>query len=99
MDEESAVAVVVKSNFERVVLDETKDVLLEFYAPWCGFCKQLAPVYEQLAEYVAEVENLVIAKVDATAHQVGCPLDALACGGVGVGSARVCACVRACMCV
>ena len=69
-DEGSLVTVVVKSNFERVVLEEGKDVLLEFYAPWCGFCKQLAPVYDQLAEYLSEVENLVIAKVDATVNTV-----------------------------
>ncbi|CAN0455460.1 unnamed protein product, partial [Laminaria digitata] len=36
-------------NFDAVVKEEGKDVMLEFYAPWCGHCKELKPVYAQVA--------------------------------------------------
>ncbi|CAI5483716.1 unnamed protein product [Closterium sp. Yama58-4] len=57
------------ATFDAVALDPTKHVLVEFYAPWCGHCKQLAPVYEQVAEAFRLESNVVIAKVDADQHQ------------------------------
>jgi len=67
---DNGVTVVVGKNFKEVALDASKDVLLEFYAPWCGHCKQLAPEYEKLAARFAAVPHVTIAKMDATANEV-----------------------------
>ena len=64
------VTVVVGKTFNDIVLNKDKDVLLEFYAPWCGHCKSLAPEYEKLAARFASVKHVTIAKVDATANEV-----------------------------
>merc|ERR1719236_267566 len=54
-----AVKVAVAKNFEELVTENTKDVLVEFYAPWCGHCKKLTPIYDELAEKMAEEDVLV----------------------------------------
>ena len=63
------VKVIVGTTFQQIVLDDTKTVLLEAYAPWCGHCKQLEPIYTELATKLAGVSDLVIAKIDATANE------------------------------
>lgn len=64
------VKVLVAHTFKEIVYDKTKDVLVEFYAPWCGHCKTLAPTWEQLGSLFKDVESVVIAKIDATANDV-----------------------------
>lgn len=59
------VYVLVGSEFENVI-GKDKDVFVEFYAPWCGHCKRLAPEYEKVGEAFKEVDSVIIAKVDAT---------------------------------
>lgn len=60
----------VGKSWESVVQDGSKDVLVKYYAPWCGHCKALAPTWADLAKDVADVEDLVIADFDATVNEV-----------------------------
>uniref|UniRef100_W5N710 Protein disulfide-isomerase A4 n=1 Tax=Lepisosteus oculatus TaxID=7918 RepID=W5N710_LEPOC len=64
------VKTVVGKTFEEIVLDPKKDVLIEFYAPWCGHCKKLEPEYLELGKKYKNEKGLVIAKMDATANDV-----------------------------
>jgi protein disulfide-isomerase A6 len=65
----SSVVELTPDNFDSVV-DGSKPVFVEFFAPWCGHCKSLAPVYEVVADSFAHAKDkLVIAKVDADAHR------------------------------
>jgi protein disulfide-isomerase A1 len=49
------------------VMDSTKDVFVEFYAPWCGWCKKIAPMWDELGSTFAGVDSVTIAKVGARA--------------------------------
>jgi len=65
-NQQDAVYTLVGKTFSNVV-GKDKDVFVEFYAPWCGHCKQLAPEYEKVGQAFSGVKNtMVIAKIDAT---------------------------------
>lgn len=63
------VKIVVGNNFDEIVLDESKDVLLEIYAPWCGHCQAFEPTYNKLAKHLRGIDSLVIAKMDGTTNE------------------------------
>jgi len=63
------VVVVVGTEFEKLVMDPTKDVLVKYYAPWCGHCKKLAPVWDELGAHFKDNADIVIAKFDATVNE------------------------------
>lgn len=51
--------VLVAKNFDEIV-NQDKDVLIEFYAPWCGHCKKLTPIYDELGEKVNKYQSFYI---------------------------------------
>jgi protein disulfide isomerase len=64
------VKVVVGSTFRQYVFDSSKEVLVKFYAPWCGHCKTLAPHYDEAARLLANNPNIELIKVDSTENEV-----------------------------
>ena len=56
-----AIINITQSNFDAIVLNSDKTVLLDFWAPWCGPCRMVAPILEQIA---TERDDVVIGKVN-----------------------------------
>lgn len=56
-----SVVTIDKDNFQTEVLNEEKTVLLDFWASWCGPCKMMAPVVEEIAK---ERPDIKVGKID-----------------------------------
>eukprot|EP01126_Amoeba_proteus_P039053 TRINITY_DN40_c0_g1_i3.p1 TRINITY_DN40_c0_g1~~TRINITY_DN40_c0_g1_i3.p1 ORF type:complete len:425 (+),score=95.22 TRINITY_DN40_c0_g1_i3:276-1550(+) len=66
--QDSPVTVLVGKTLPKAIAGG-KDVFIEFYAPWCGHCKNLAPTWDELGEAYKN-DDVVIAKIDATANRI-----------------------------
>ncbi|EEC77315.1 hypothetical protein OsI_15980 [Oryza sativa Indica Group] len=64
------VKVVVADNIDDIVFNSGKNVLLEFYAPWCGHCRKFALILEEIAVSLQDDQDIVIAKMDGTVNDI-----------------------------
>ena len=58
---------ITDSNFEETVLNSTKPVLVDFWAAWCGPCRMVGPIIDEISTEYAE--KAVVGKVDVDANQ------------------------------
>lgn len=52
---------VTKDNFESIVNQNEKAVLIDFWAPWCGPCQMVGPIIEEIA---AERDDIIVGKIN-----------------------------------
>uniref|UniRef100_A0A0K8T6S4 protein disulfide-isomerase n=1 Tax=Lygus hesperus TaxID=30085 RepID=A0A0K8T6S4_LYGHE len=68
------VKVLTAENFDDIAFDKEKNVLVQFYSPWCGYCHRLEPIYEEVAKVFSRRfdggVDYIIAKIDATANEL-----------------------------
>jgi len=57
-------------NFKKVSEDKDRDVLINFYAPWCPWSQRLAPTWDQLGERLRGSATVVVARFDGTSNEV-----------------------------
>ena len=58
---------ITDENFEEIVLKSDKPVLVDFWAAWCGPCRMVGPVIEEISEEYSE--KAVVGKVDIDSNQ------------------------------
>lgn len=61
-----SVLTITQNNFEKEVLSSSKPVLVDFWASWCGPCRMMAPIVDEIAQ---EREDIVVGKINVDEEQ------------------------------
>eukprot|EP00898_Chlorokybus_atmophyticus_P007414 jgi/Chlat1/7674/Chrsp64S07177 len=56
------------ANWDEIMNDDTKDVIIKFYAPWCKYCNQLEPKYAELGKRYQAIPSVTVAQMDITTN-------------------------------
>ncbi|CAE7502116.1 PDIA2 [Symbiodinium natans] len=73
-DAQAGALEIVASQFGELALDDGKDVLVMFFAPWCGFSKRMSPRVDELARHFRHAKQLSVMKIDDTQNDVDHPV-------------------------
>ena len=57
-----AIINVTKDNFKQQILEADKPVIIDFWAPWCTYCRRIAPAFDKIA--AQQEDKLIFAKID-----------------------------------
>lgn len=53
---------ITKDNFNQIIVEEKRTAVIDFWAPWCTYCRRIAPAYEKIAEQYGE--TLLVGKIN-----------------------------------